>query len=203
MVLKILLKYKSTAKHHRIAKIYCEIGKFNQEITLNVKEGTDKGVYKNYYNNLKDLLEIGNSNTVASLELYKLTVNSIDTYRERFIDDGINEEEINQTKQDVLYKVNETSVVTEKEKELKNTKRMFAHPEASSRSKSFRSRKTNMTKTASGSEAEIFGSLLQWKFSWSTKKRGKRSQKSKLTKRRRRPQKSMRAMQAPISRFAK
>ena len=115
------LKYKSTAKHHRIAKIYCEIGKFNQEITLNVKEGTDKGVYKNYYNNLKDLLEIGNSNTVASLELYKLTVNSIDTYRERFIDDGVNEEEINQTKQDVLYKVNETSVVTEKEKELKNT----------------------------------------------------------------------------------
>ena len=83
----------------------------------------------------------------------------------------------------------------------KNTKRMFAHPEASSRSKSFRSRKTNMTKTASGSEAEIFGSLLQWKFSWSTKKRGKRSQKSKLTKRRRRPQKSMRAMRAPISCF--
>lgn len=115
------LKYKSTAKHHRIAKIYCEIGKFNQEITLNVKEGTDKGVYKKYYNNLKDLLEIGNSNTVASLELYKLTVNSIDTYRERIIDDGISEEEINQTKQDVLYKVNETSVVTEKEKELKNT----------------------------------------------------------------------------------
>lgn len=89
----------------------------------------------------------------------------------------------------------------EAEKELKNTKRMFAHPEASSRSKSFRSRKTNMTKTASGSEAEIFGSLLQWKFSWSTKKRGKRSQKSKLTKRRRRPQKSMRAMRAPISCF--
>lgn len=115
------LKYKSTAKHHRIAKIYCEIGKFNQEITLNVKEGTDKGVYKKYYNNLKNLLEIGNSNTVASLELYKLTVNSIDTYRERFIDDGISEEDINQTKQDVLYKVNETSVVTEKEKELKNT----------------------------------------------------------------------------------
>ena len=83
----------------------------------------------------------------------------------------------------------------------KNTKRMFAQPEASSRSESFRSRKTNMTKTASGSEAEIFGSLLQWKFSWSTKKRGKRSQKSKLTKRRRRPQKSMRAMRAPISCF--
>lgn len=115
------LKYKSTAKHHRIAKIYCEIGKFNQEITLNVKEGTDKGVYKKYYNNLKDLLKIGNSNTVASLELYKLTVNSIDIYRQRIIDDGISEEEINQTKQDVLYKVNETSVVTEKEKELKNT----------------------------------------------------------------------------------
>lgn len=114
------MKYKSTEKYHRIAKIYCEIGKFNQEITLNVKEGTDKGVYKKYYNNLKNLLEIGNSNTVASLELYKLTVNSIDTYHERFIDDGIDEEEINQTKQDVLYKVNETSVVTEKEKELKN-----------------------------------------------------------------------------------
>lgn len=31
-----------------------------------------------------------------------------------YIDDGINEEEINQTKQDVLYKVNETSVVTER-----------------------------------------------------------------------------------------
>lgn len=114
------LKYKSTENHHKIAKIYCEIGRFNQEITLNVKEGTDKGVYKKYYNNLNDLLKIGNTNTVASLELYKLTVNSIDTYKERFMDDGVSEEDINQTKQDVLYKVNETSVVTEKEKELKN-----------------------------------------------------------------------------------
>lgn len=89
----------------------------------------------------------------------------------------------------------------EAEKELKKYKTDVCASEASSRSKSFRSRKTNMTKTASGSEAEIFGSLLQWKFSWSTKKRGKRSQKSKLTKRRRRPQKSMRAMRAPISCF--
>lgn len=100
--------------------------------------------------------------------------------------------------------VKTTAEISWKERnEIKEGCTMYdVDPEVSSRSKSFRSRKTNMTKTASGSEAEIFESLLQWKFSWSTKKRGKRSQKSKLTKRRRRPQKSMRAMQAPISRFA-
>lgn len=109
------------AKYKKIAKIYCAIGKFNQEITLNVVEGSDRGVYKNYYENLKSLLKIGNANTVASLELYKLTINSLDIYKQRLIDDGVTEEEITETREDTLYKVNQISAITQKETELKNS----------------------------------------------------------------------------------
>lgn len=98
-------------------------------------------------------------------------------------------------------KIASFGIKEEAEKELKKYKTDVCASGSLFTVEEFSIQETNMTKTASGSEAEIFGSLLQWKFSWSTKKRGKRSQKSKLTKRRRRPQKSMRAMRAPISCF--
>lgn len=111
----------NVTKYKKIAKIYCAIGKFNQDITLNVAEGSDRGVYKQYYENLKSLLKIGNANTVASLELYKLTINSLDIYKQRLIDDGVTEEEITETRENTLYKVNQISAVTQKETELKNS----------------------------------------------------------------------------------
>lgn len=113
------LKYKNTSKYHTVAKIYCEIGKFNKEITLNVREGTDHGVYKRYFTNINKLLEIGNSNTVASLELYKLVINSVDTYKQRFLDDGVTLEKMNQVRQETINKVKNISPVTEKENKLK------------------------------------------------------------------------------------
>ena len=67
----------------------------------------------------KSLLKIGNANTVASLELYKLTINSLDIYKQRLIDDGVTEEEITETREDTLYKVNQISAITQKETELK------------------------------------------------------------------------------------
>lgn len=109
------------SKYKNIAKIYCAIGKFNQEITLNVAEGSDNGIYKQYYENLKSLLKIGNANTVASLELYKLTINSIDIYKQRILDDGISEDDIIKTREETLYKVNQISPVNQKETELKNS----------------------------------------------------------------------------------
>lgn len=109
------------SKYKNIAKIYCAIGKFNQEITLNVAEGSDNGIYKQYYENLKSLLKIGNANTVASLELYKLTINSIDIYKQRILDDGISEDDIIKTREETLYKVNQISPVNQKETQLKNS----------------------------------------------------------------------------------
>ena len=67
------------------------------------------------------MLKIGNANTVASLELYKLTINSLDIYKQRLIDDGVTEEEITETRENTLYKVNQISAVTQKETELKNS----------------------------------------------------------------------------------
>ena len=67
------------------------------------------------------MLKIGNANTVASLELYKLTINSLDIYKQRLIDDGVTEEEITETREDTLYKVNQISAITQKETELKNS----------------------------------------------------------------------------------
>ena len=66
-------------------------------------------------------MKIGNANTVASLELYKLTINSIDIYKQRILDDGISEDDIIKTREETLYKVNQISPVNQKETELKNS----------------------------------------------------------------------------------
>ena len=50
-----------------------------------------------------------------------MTINSLDIYKQRLIDDGVTEEEITETRENTLYKVNQISAVTQKETELKNS----------------------------------------------------------------------------------
>lgn len=115
------LQYKNTKKVHTIAKIYCEIGKFNKNVIMNVETGEDQGMYKKYFDNLSQLMTIEKSNIVSKLELYKLIITSVDTYKNNFIADGIEESEINAIRQKAMKNAKEIYPNTEKSKKLQES----------------------------------------------------------------------------------
>lgn len=87
-----------TYENRHMANIYCDIGKFNRDITLNVEEASDKGLYAPYWRNLTGLTdqvsEDPGEQEIVSLELYRLVINAIETYARKFKGDGITQNEI-------------------------------------------------------------------------------------------------------------
>jgi hypothetical protein len=81
-----------------MATIYRDIGKFNRDITLNIEEASDRGMYLPYFENIRDLLVLVESgsdeNEIVRLELYRLAVNSIETYAHKFRVDGLAREDV-------------------------------------------------------------------------------------------------------------
>lgn len=114
------LEYKDIKEYHAIAKTYCEIGKFNKNIVLNVESGEDQGMYKKYFNNLEQLLRMEQANDITKLELYKLIVSSLNTYKNNFIADGITEEEVTQMRQTALSQTENIYPSTQRATDLKN-----------------------------------------------------------------------------------
>lgn len=109
-----------TDDFYTMAKIYSDIGKFNRDITLNIEEASDKGMYAPYWTNMLEIVEmISNSdeeNEIIELEVYKLVMFSIETYARKFKSDGITQEQINSlftTVKDAAVYVSTTSDKTE------------------------------------------------------------------------------------------
>lgn len=71
-----------------MAQMYRDIGQFNRDITLNVQEASDKGMYLPYWNNLVQLVEtVYNSaeeQEIVNLEVYKLAI--FDTLSAGYVD---------------------------------------------------------------------------------------------------------------------
>lgn len=114
------LKYEDTKKYHNIARIYCEIGKFNKNVILSVETGEDAGLYRNYFKNLSELMKIEKANDITKLELYKLIVSSLTTYRNNFIAEGVEAWKIDQIRSQALEEAKKISPATKKAKILKN-----------------------------------------------------------------------------------
>lgn len=113
-----------TDSYHAMAKIYGNIGQFNREITLNVQEASDKGTYSPYWENLKSLVESvtadNDENEIVSLEVYKLAVNSMETYARKFKADGITKEDMQGLLELVKTGIEGTLTTTDKTEEMKN-----------------------------------------------------------------------------------
>lgn len=79
--------------YYLMSQVYRDIGRFYRDITLNVQEASDKGTYALYWQNLSVLVEmIENSSEekeIVNLEVYKLTITSIETYARKFKADEI------------------------------------------------------------------------------------------------------------------
>ncbi len=110
--------------YYEMAAIYRDIGRFNQDITLQIEEAADKGQYLPYWENLKALIEMvaknPDENEMVKLELYKLTMFSIETYARKFKLDGVEEQDIRAVTEAVKQSTNEVEVTAEKTEMIKN-----------------------------------------------------------------------------------
>lgn len=80
------------------ASNYANIGKFNRDITLNVAEASDRGLYAPYWESIKLQVENMDENEteMIKLEVYKLAIYSIENYARKFKSDGITHSEMGQ-----------------------------------------------------------------------------------------------------------
>lgn len=108
---------------YTMAKIYSDIGKFNRDITLNIEEASDKGKYAPYWNNMQELVEMISSssdeNEIIELEVYELTMYSIETYARKFKADGITQDQMNNLFTTVKTEASDVSTTSDKTEQLK------------------------------------------------------------------------------------
>lgn len=107
-----------------MAKTYAEIGKFNRDITLNINEASDKGQYSLYWNNMKTIINLIDKNPdeseIVKLELYKMTLYSIESYSRKFKVDGVGKSDIVTVFEAVRKSTESTSTTSDKTQEIKD-----------------------------------------------------------------------------------
>lgn len=110
-------------ENRQMATVYRDIGKFNQEITLNVEEASDKGLYAPYWRNITDLMDLISQNPqeqeIVSLELYRLATNAMETYARKFKSDGITQKDMETVWAQVKGGVKNLQTTTDKTDSIK------------------------------------------------------------------------------------
>lgn len=109
--------------YYMMAQMYRDIGQFNRDITLNVQEASDKGMYLPYWNNLVQLVDTVYSSTeeqeIVNLEVYKLAMNATETYARKFKADGVLQEDMIGVLEKVKQGVTVTDTTTDKTDQMK------------------------------------------------------------------------------------
>lgn len=112
-----------SSEYYTMAEVYRNIGQFNRDITLNVEEAADKGTYLPYWQNLNHLVdtlaESQEENEIVNLEVYKLSMNAMETYARKFKADGVGQEEMESFLQKVKKGMEETATTTDKTAQMK------------------------------------------------------------------------------------
>ncbi|MEH6993431.1 serine/threonine-protein kinase [Neobacillus drentensis] len=109
------------SEFYKMAVIYREIGRFNQDITILVEEASDKGKYKPYWENIKELMKlIDDESEIVKLELYRLTMFSVEQHARKFKGDGVTESDIRSVVESVKKSTNDVDVSTDKTIAIKN-----------------------------------------------------------------------------------
>lgn len=114
---------KST-DYHLMSTIYRDIGKFNRDITLNIEEASDKGKYGPYWENLVELVNMlsagSEESEIIELEIYKLAMNSMETYARKFKGDKVSQEDMLELFYTVREEVVDVDTTSDKTEGLKN-----------------------------------------------------------------------------------
>ena len=105
-----------------MASTYRDIGVFNRDIPLNVMEASDSGLYGPYWTNLVTLVDmIQNSqedSEIIRLEVYRLTVNAIDSYARKFRSEGVNQTQMQNLFDRVENGVNQMVTTSDKTSDI-------------------------------------------------------------------------------------
>ena len=107
---------------YRMASVYKEIGKFNQDVTIKVEEASDQGMYLPYYQNLKKLYEMvenQDKDEIVDLEVYRICLFSIEQYVCKFQSDEVPQDDIHEFLQAVIESTQNTQTTSDKTDELK------------------------------------------------------------------------------------
>lgn len=114
---KDAIDYKT--KNINSARIYLGVGQFSRDIVTKVKQGEDKGLYSEYFNNLDKLTSQVDSKTpdMVRLELVDIIFTALDDYGDNIKDDGISTDQI----KSLISKANNILTKTQAKSEV-NTK---------------------------------------------------------------------------------
>ena len=113
-------------EHYNMARIYRDIGIFNRDINLQVIEASDKGLYKPYWDNMREVLDVihdkknQRESEIVQLEVYKLITMSLEVYSVKFKDDGILQEELVKAYEEITKFIGELQPTTAKTSEIKD-----------------------------------------------------------------------------------
>lgn len=101
---------------YKMATVYSAIGDFNNNVTLNIEEANDKGMYKPYFKNISNLVDMmkkSNEQERIKLELYNLTISTLENYARKFKNDGIKQEQQLSLLQKTTKAVNAVEITTD------------------------------------------------------------------------------------------
>ena len=120
------VKYGSESdSFYTMATVYRDIGEFNRDINLNVQEATDtKEMYSSYWTNLSDLVEIitqsKDESEIVELEIYELTMNSIEQYARKFKNKAnVSQSDMQQLFDTVKEALNDVSTTSDTTEDIK------------------------------------------------------------------------------------
>ncbi len=107
-----------------MANAYKNIGEFHNEITLRVEEASDHGIYADYWKNINQLIDLitasENRDEMIELEVYKLSMYSIENYARKFKSDGITQADMQTQFDKVKNGIAQVEATSDKTKNLKN-----------------------------------------------------------------------------------
>lgn len=114
----------SSDSFYTMAIVYRDIGKFNRDITLDIEEASDKGKYAPYWNNIKELVStVANEkdeSEIIELEVYRLTMYSIENYARKFKSDGVTQSDMETVFNNVKKTAEQVSITSDKTGEIKS-----------------------------------------------------------------------------------
>ncbi len=109
------------SENYKLAETYERIGTFYKEITISINEASDKGMYIEFFANLETLISGINEeeSEMLKLEVYKLSMNALETYAYNIGSDGVNKDRQMGMYEDVLNKVENMNTSSEKTNAMK------------------------------------------------------------------------------------
>ena len=103
---------------YTMVAVYRDIGKFNRDITLDIEEASDKGKYAPYWSNIKELVTTvadgKDESEIIELEVYRLTMYSIENYARKFKADGVTQSDMESVFDSVKNAVGQVSTTSDK-----------------------------------------------------------------------------------------